>query len=149
MLEIIDLMTFLRSSVGISVSPNYWYHSKYDIPGYARNNWYQSISISTQHRRELFVRDISTLVESCQLVQNLDRSQIFSSLDTNYRNNTNKVTTVKSYPIQSQSESHCGSSNSTQKQMIKAKGFTVSHLDRFNRIDVLSVKGLVTLLHNA
>ena len=36
---------FLRSSVGISVSPNYWYHSKYGIPGYARNNWYWSISI--------------------------------------------------------------------------------------------------------
>jgi len=24
------------------VSPNYWYHSKYDIPGYARNNWYRA-----------------------------------------------------------------------------------------------------------
>ena len=31
--------------------------------------------------------------------------------------------------------------------MIKAKEFTMSHLDRFNRIDVLSIKGLVTLLH--
>ena len=31
--------------MGISVSPNYCYHSKYDIPGYARNNWCQSISI--------------------------------------------------------------------------------------------------------
>ena len=46
MLEIIDLMTCLRSSVRISVPPNYWYHSKYGIPGYAHNNWYRSISIS-------------------------------------------------------------------------------------------------------
>jgi len=27
---------------GYLVSPNYWYHSKYGIPGYERNNWYQS-----------------------------------------------------------------------------------------------------------
>jgi len=39
-------MACLRSSVGISYLPNYWYHSKYGIPSYARNNWYQSISIS-------------------------------------------------------------------------------------------------------
>ena len=43
-------MTCLRSSVGISVSYNYWYHSKYGIPSYARNNWYWSISISSQQR---------------------------------------------------------------------------------------------------
>ena len=42
MLEEINLMACLRSLVGISVSLNYWYHIKYDIPGYARNNWYQS-----------------------------------------------------------------------------------------------------------
>jgi len=48
-LDIVDLMACLRSSVGISVSPNFWYHSKYSIPSYARNNWYQSILISLQH----------------------------------------------------------------------------------------------------
>jgi len=39
-LEVIDLMACSRSSMGISVSPNYWCHSKYGIPSYARNNWY-------------------------------------------------------------------------------------------------------------
>ena len=33
---------------GTLVSPNYWYDSKYDILNYARNNWYGSISISSQ-----------------------------------------------------------------------------------------------------
>ena len=37
MLEVIDLMAYLRSSVGIFISLNNWYHSKYDILGYARN----------------------------------------------------------------------------------------------------------------
>ena len=31
---------------GDLVSLNYWYYSKYGIPGYAHNNWYQSILIS-------------------------------------------------------------------------------------------------------
>ena len=47
-LDVIDLMACLRSSVEISVSPNYWYHNKYGISDYARNNWYQSISIQFQ-----------------------------------------------------------------------------------------------------
>jgi len=32
--------------------------------------------------------------------------------------------------------------------MTKTKEFTASHLDRLNRIDILSIKGMVTLLHN-
>ena len=47
-LKVIDLMTCLRSSVRIYVFRNYWYHNKYDILSYARNNWYQSISTSQQ-----------------------------------------------------------------------------------------------------
>jgi len=42
-------MVCLMSSMRISVFLNYWYHSKYGIPSYARNNWYQSILISLQH----------------------------------------------------------------------------------------------------
>ena len=42
MLKVIDLMVYLWLSVGISVSHNYLYHSKYGIPGYARNKWYQA-----------------------------------------------------------------------------------------------------------
>ena len=48
------------------VSPNYWYHSKYDIPSYACNNWYRSISmVSQQMVSELmmFVQDLSALNE--------------------------------------------------------------------------------------
>jgi len=97
-------------------------------------------------RREVFVRDIFTLEHAYQLVQDLDRSQSFPfTRRTDYRNNTNKATTLKSQP--SQSQSRFGFSNSTQSVMIKAKELTVSHLDRFNRLDVLSVKDLVTLLH--
>jgi len=48
-LEVIDLMACLRSSVGIFVSLDYWYHSKYGTLGYAHNNWYQGISTSLQH----------------------------------------------------------------------------------------------------
>ena len=50
-------------------------------------------------RRELFVRDISTVEQAYQLVQDLDHLQCFSfARRTHYRNNTNKVTTVKSQP---------------------------------------------------
>jgi len=50
-------------------------------------------------RRELFVRDISTLEQAYQLVQDLDCSQGFPiTRRTDYRNNTKKATTVKSLP---------------------------------------------------
>ena len=50
----------------ISVSPNYWSHSKYGISGYAHNNWYRSISISSQQivsELMVFVQDSSALDE--------------------------------------------------------------------------------------
>ena len=37
---------------GDLIAPNYWYHSKYGIPGYARNNWYRSILILSQRKDE-------------------------------------------------------------------------------------------------
>ena len=53
-------------------------------------------------RRELFVLDIFTLEQAYQLVQNLNRSQGFSFITcTDYGDNANKVTTVKSQPSQS------------------------------------------------
>jgi len=59
MLEVIDLMAYLRSSVGIFVSLNYSYHSKYGIQGYARNNWYRACqfhyNIQIISYRELFM----------------------------------------------------------------------------------------------
>jgi len=71
-------------------------------------------------RRKLFVRDISTPEQAYQLVQDLGRSQSFSfTRRTDYTNNTNKATTVKSQP--SQSQSRFGSSNSTQKHDDKDK----------------------------
>ena len=51
---------------GDLVSPNYWYHSKYDISGYARNNWYRSMSISSQQMVSelmVFVQNSSALNE--------------------------------------------------------------------------------------
>jgi len=66
MLEIIDLMACLRSSVGISVSPNYWYHSKYGIPGYACNNCIRVYQLHLQQMVSeliVFVQDSSALDE--------------------------------------------------------------------------------------
>ena len=69
-------------------------------------------------RLELFMRDISTLEQGYQLVQDLDRAQDFSlTRHTDYTNNTNKTTIIKS-----QSQSHFGSSNSTQKHDDKGIG---------------------------
>ena len=51
---------------GDLLSPNYWDDSKYGIPGYACNNWYQSISISVitnDIRADVFVQDSSALNE--------------------------------------------------------------------------------------
>ena len=68
------------------------------------------------------MQDISTLEQTCQLIHDLDRSQDFCSIRrTNYKNNTNKVITVKSQPKQSQSQSHFEYSNSTQKYDDKDK----------------------------
>ena len=54
-------------------------------------------------RRELFMRDISTLEQAYQLVLDLDHSQSFPfTRRTNYKDNTNKTTIVKSQPSQSQ-----------------------------------------------
>jgi len=63
-------------------------------------------------RSELFVRDISTLEQTYQLVQDLDHSHSFSFTRHRLKNNTNKTTTVKSQS--SQSQSRFGSSNCTQ-----------------------------------
>jgi len=46
--------------------------------------------------RELFVRDIFTLEQAYQLI-----SRFFFTRRTDYRNNTNKATTVKSHSSQS------------------------------------------------
>ena len=66
MLEVINLMASLRSSVGIFVSLNYWYHSKYGILSYVSKNWYQSILILLQQMVSelmVFVQDLSALDE--------------------------------------------------------------------------------------
>ena len=69
------------------------------------------------------MRDISTLEYAYQLVQDLDRSQDFSFIGrTDYRDNTNKATTVKSQPSESHSQSRFEYSNSTQKYDDKCKG---------------------------
>jgi len=63
---VIDLMACLRSSVGIYVSPNYRYHSKYGIPGYAYDKWYRSISVLSQQmvlELMVFVQGSSALDE--------------------------------------------------------------------------------------
>ena len=52
---------------GDLVSPNYWYHSKYGMPGHAYNNWYWSISIQSQQMVSelmVFVQDSSALDEA-------------------------------------------------------------------------------------
>ena len=104
-------------------------------------------------RSELIVRNISTLEQAYQVVQDLDRSQDFSfTRSTDYKNSTNKVTTIKSQPNQSHLSPVLNLIILLKRMMIKAKKITVSHLDRFNKIDVLSakylVKDLVTLLYN-
>jgi len=65
-LQVIDLMACFEVIGGDLVSPNYWYHCKYSIMGYARNNWYKSISISLQQMVSelmVFVQESSALDE--------------------------------------------------------------------------------------
>jgi len=81
-------------------------------------------------RRELLVRDVFTLEQAIQLVQDLDQSQ-FSLFPkcTDYKNNANKTTTVKSWPNLSQSQSCFESSSSTLRHEDKSKG-NASELSR-------------------
>jgi len=83
------------------------YIKKFDqfLVRYSENE-YDAVVISRFHsglkedlRRELLVRDVSTLEQVIQLVQDLDQLQ-FSSFPrrTSYRDNANKTTTVKSQP---------------------------------------------------
>jgi len=50
-------------------------------------------------RRELYVRDTSTLEQAYQLARDLDRPQVSFTRRTYYKDNANKTTTVKSQPI--------------------------------------------------
>ena len=74
------------------VSPNYWYNSEYDISGYARNNWYRSISILLQQMvSELMVlfHDSSALddvedVESMEFDEGIKMKKTKKSLNLFY-----------------------------------------------------------------
>ena len=92
-------------------------------------------------RREIIVRDISTLEQAYQLVQDLNRFHDFSfTRSTYYRNITPTRTLLSSPSLISPSLSPVlDLVTPLRNMMIKAKEFTASHLDLFNRIDVLSV----------
>jgi len=84
------------------------------------------------------------------LVQDLDCSKIFLSLDAQ------TIAIIPTRPPLSSPSLVNRSLRSVldlvtllKSMMIKEKEFTMSHLDRFNIIDVLNVKGLVTLLSNS
>ena len=74
-------------------------------------------------KRELFAIDVSNLEQIIQLVQDLDQPQ-FSSFPrcTDYKDNANKTTIVKSQPNPSQSQSHFRSKSSTPRHEDKGKG---------------------------
>jgi len=75
-------------------------------------------------RRELIVRNISTLKQTIQVVQELDQFQVSFFLSrTDYRDNPNR-NTVKYQPNQSQPQSYFGPSNSNPKREDKGKGIT-------------------------
>jgi len=106
------------------------YIKKFDqfLVRYSENE-YDAVVISRFHsrlkedlRRELLVRDVSTLKQAIQLVQDLDQLQ-FSSFPrrTGYRDNANKTTTVKSQPNPSQSQSRFEFSSSTPRREDKGK----------------------------
>jgi len=100
-------------------------------------------------KRELFVWDIPILEQAYQLIQDLGRSQGFPFIRrTDYRDKINKATTVKCQLVSPNLSPVLNLVTLLRSMMIKSKEFTVSHLDRFNRIDVLSFKSLVALLHN-
>jgi len=74
-------------------------------------------------RCELIVRDVSTLEQAIEIVQDLDQSQV-SSLPrhTGCRDNSNKTTTFKFQPNLFQSQSRFGSNSSTPKREDRDKG---------------------------
>ena len=86
------------------------YIKKFDqfLVRYSENE-YDAVVISRFHsrlkedlRRELLVRDVSTLEQAIQIVQDLDQHQVFSfPRCIYYRDNTNKIITVKSQPSRS------------------------------------------------
>ena len=87
------------------------------------------------------MRDISTLEQAYQLVQDLDRFQGSLSLDAHTIGLTPTSPPLLNSSLVSPSLSPVLDLVSPlRSMMIKAKEFTVSHLDRFNRINALSVK---------
>ena len=93
-------------------------------------------------RRELIVRDVSTLEQAIQIVQDLDQSQISSfTRRAGYRDNANKTIAVKFQPNSSQSRPPLQGMKTTARES------QVSHLDPFSRLDVSSANGLVTSQH--
>jgi len=72
-------------------------------------------------KRELIVRDISTLEQAIQVVQKLDQFQTSSFHRCPDRDNLNR-STVKYQPNPSQSQSRFGPSNSNPKREDKGKG---------------------------
>ena len=104
--------------------------------------------LKNELRRELIVRDVSTLEQAIQIVQDLDQSEASSfPRRTDYRDNPNK-TTVKFNPIYSNLKSRLGIVVPLQGMKTKARVSLVSHLGLFSRLYVSSAKGLVTFQHN-
>ena len=75
---------------GDPVSPNYWYHSKYGIPGYARNNWHRAYQFRYKvSKLMVFVQDSSALNEeedvqsTHQDEEDNKKVQIYSKVKTN------------------------------------------------------------------
>jgi len=80
------------------------------------------LGLKDELRCELIVRDISTLEQAIQVVQELDQFQASSfPKRTDYKDNPNR-NIVKYQPNPSQSQSRFGPSNSNPKHEDKGKG---------------------------
>ena len=97
-------------------------------------------------RRELIVKDISTLEQTIQVVQELDQFQASSfPKHTDYKNNPNR-NTVKYQPNPSQSHSRFGPNNSNSKR--ENKGIAGESFRSIQRTQCFKCRGYVTFQHN-
>jgi len=102
--------------------------------------------LKNELRRELIVRDVSTLKQAIQIVQDLDQSQA-SSFSRSQTIGTVSTRLLLSFnPIRPNLSLILSLVVPLQK--IKARESQVSRVDPFSILDVSSAKDLVTFQHN-
>ena len=104
--------------------------------------------LKSELRRELIVRDISTLEQAIQVVQELDQFHASSfPRRTDYRDNPNR-NTIKYQSNPCQSQSHFGPNHSNSKREDKGKGIAGESSRSLQQTQCFKCRGYVTFQYN-